>query len=73
MHQLAMSQTATTQTAIPETAMTQPAVPQNKPRYIDSEHYRQMLVKDGERRFSEWHAAYLNYQKEYLKDLAKRR
>jgi len=56
-----------------ETAMTQAAMTQTKPRYIGSEHYRQMLVKEGERRFREWHSAYLNYQKEYLKDLAKRR
>jgi len=44
-----------------------------KKRYIDSEHYRQMLVRDGERRFQEWHSAFLKYQQEFLKDLGKRR
>jgi hypothetical protein len=37
-------------------------------KYIDSETYRQMLVRDGERRFREWHTAFLNYQKEFLRD-----
>ncbi len=37
-------------------------------RYIDSERYRQMLVKDGERRFHEWHSSFLKYQKEFLQD-----
>jgi hypothetical protein len=36
-------------------------------RYIDSEHYRQMLVRDGERRFRSWHHAFLRYQQEFLK------
>ncbi len=38
-------------------------------RYLDSEHYRQMLVRDGERRFREWHTAFLRYQKQFLRDL----
>lgn len=39
---------------------------------LDSEHYRQMLVKDGERRFNEWHSEFLRFQKEFLKDRAQR-
>ncbi|NMF61387.1 hypothetical protein DP113_29865 [Brasilonema octagenarum UFV-E1] len=35
---------------------------------LDSEHYRQMLVRDGERRFSEWHGEFLRHQREFLKD-----
>ncbi|MEO1209307.1 MAG: hypothetical protein AAFX78_07170 [Cyanobacteria bacterium J06638_20] len=46
---------------------------QTKTHYIDSEHYRQMLVRDGDRRFREWHTAFLQYQKQYQQDLAKRR
>ncbi|MGB3495007.1 MAG: hypothetical protein WBA57_19915 [Elainellaceae cyanobacterium] len=42
----------------------------NKRKYIDSETYRRMLVKDGERRFHEWHTSFLNYQKQYQKDTA---
>jgi hypothetical protein len=42
-------------------------------RYIDSEQYRQMLVKDGERRFREWHTAFLSYQKEFLKQVQQSR
>lgn len=45
---------------------------QTKP-YIDSEHYRQMLVRDGERRFREWHTEFLNYQKQFLRDVEKSR
>lgn len=45
---------------------------QTKP-YIDSEHYRQMLVRDGERRFREWHTEFLNYQKQFLRDIEKSR
>lgn len=37
---------------------------QPKP-YLDSEHYRQMLVRDGERRFQEWHTAFLEHQKTF--------
>jgi hypothetical protein len=39
-------------------------------KYIDSERYRQMLVRDGERRFQEWHTAFLNYQKDFLNKTA---
>ncbi|MBR8839737.1 MAG: hypothetical protein DSM106950_38500 [Stigonema ocellatum SAG 48.90 = DSM 106950] len=35
---------------------------------LDSEHYRQMLVQDGESRFREWHGEFLRYQREFLKD-----
>lgn len=45
---------------------------QTKP-YIDSEHYRQMLVKDGERRFHEWHSAFLHHQKQFLQEIAQMR
>ena len=40
---------------------------------IPSERYRQMLVKDGDRRFQEWHAAFLKHQKEFLKQLQQTR
>ncbi len=33
------------------------------------EHYRQMLVRDGERRFQEWHGEFLRFKREFLKDL----
>lgn len=42
----------------------------NKGKYIDSETYRKMLVRDGERRFQEWHTSFLNYQKKYQKETA---
>jgi hypothetical protein len=32
----------------------------------DSERYRQMLVRDGDRRFKEWHVSFLNAQKQCL-------
>jgi len=41
--------------------------------YISSEKYRQMLVRDGDRRFQEWHSSFLDYQKAYLQDLNSRR
>ena len=40
---------------------------------IDSEHYRQMLVKDGERRYREWHTAFLRYQQKFLQEMAQTR
>lgn len=33
--------------------------------YIDSEHYRQMLVKDGERRYREWHTRLIQHQRKF--------
>jgi hypothetical protein len=42
-------------------------------KYIPSEEYRQMLVRDGDRRFQEWHKNFLNYQKSYLEDMGKRK
>ncbi|MEB3211529.1 MAG: hypothetical protein VKL39_09240 [Leptolyngbyaceae bacterium] len=45
----------------------------NTKKYIDSEHYRQMLVRDGERRFREWHTAYLNYQRDFINKTASTR
>ncbi len=38
--------------------------------YISSEKYRQMLVRDGDRRFQEWHTNYLQYQKKYQKEIS---
>ncbi|MBE9227625.1 hypothetical protein IQ264_19535 [Phormidium sp. LEGE 05292] len=35
---------------------------------LSSEHYRQMLVRDGDRRFCEWHGEYLRYQNQFLND-----
>ena len=46
-----------------------PNYPTNIPVHLlDSEHYRQMLVADGERRFREWHGEFLRYQNKFLKD-----
>ena len=39
----------------------------SKSQYISSEHYRQMLVRDGDRRFKDWHTKFLKYQKEFLR------
>lgn len=41
-----------------------------KKQFIPSEQYRQMLVRDGERRFREWHYNYLSYRKKYLKEIS---
>lgn len=30
-----------------------------------------MLVRDGERRFRQWHTAFLAYQKAFLADMAR--
>lgn len=38
------------------------------PELLSHEHYRQMLVKDGERRFKESHTEYLRHQNQFLKD-----
>lgn len=35
---------------------------------LSSEHYRQMLVRDGDRRFREWHGEYLRHQNQFLND-----
>lgn len=43
-----------------------------QPRYIDSEHYRQMLVRDGDRRFQEWHGSFLRYQRQFLQAMQSR-
>lgn len=40
---------------------------------ISSEAYRAMLVRDGERRFREWHTAFLDYQKTFLAEMAQQR
>lgn len=40
----------------------------NPVHWLSSEHYRQMLVRDGERRFKEWHGEFLRYQGDFLKD-----
>lgn len=39
---------------------------------LSSEHYRQMLVRDGERRFREWHTEFLRYQKQFQADRERR-
>jgi hypothetical protein len=49
------------------------ATPNSKPQYISSEAYRAMLVRDGERRFQDWHQAFLAYQQAYLQDMKQRR
>lgn len=41
--------------------------------YIPSEKYRQMLVRDGDRRFQEWHNIFLDYQLVYQEDMNKRK
>lgn len=38
------------------------------PHLLSSEHYRQMLVRDGQRRYQEWHGEFLRHQEEFLKD-----
>jgi hypothetical protein len=43
-----------------------------KKQFISSEKYRQMLVRDGERRFREWHNNYLKHQKQYLKEMSEK-
>jgi hypothetical protein len=43
------------------------------PRPTDSERYRQLLVRDGDRRFQEWHTAFVKYQKTFLKQLEQAR
>ncbi|VXD24119.1 hypothetical protein PL8927_790195 [Planktothrix serta PCC 8927] len=40
--------------------------------YIPSEQYRQMLVRDGDRRFKEWHDSFLNYQLVFLADMKRK-
>lgn len=42
-------------------------------KFIPSEKYRQMLVRDGDRRFQEWHNRFLSYQQAYLEDMNKRK
>lgn len=41
--------------------------------YVSSEKYRQMLVRDGDRRFKEWHDKFLKYQQLFLADMNKRK
>ncbi|MFQ3679931.1 MAG: dual specificity protein phosphatase family protein [Pseudanabaenaceae cyanobacterium] len=41
--------------------------------YIDSEHYRQQLVRDGEKRFREWHSRFLAYQQRFLLEMGLRK
>ncbi|AFZ42715.1 hypothetical protein PCC7418_0486 [Halothece sp. PCC 7418] len=45
----------------------------DKKQFIPSEKYRQMLVRDGERRFQEWHHNYINYRKQYLKEISEKK
>lgn len=37
--------------------------------FIPSEKYRQILVKDGQRRFQEWHSKFLAYQTKFLQEM----
>lgn len=37
-------------------------------QYVDSETYRKTLVRDGDRRFKEWHNSFLHYQKQFLQE-----
>lgn len=37
---------------------------------MNSEQYRQMLVRDGERRFREWHQSFLAYQQRFQQAMA---
>ncbi|WP_287526090.1 hypothetical protein [Okeania sp. SIO2C2] len=39
---------------------------------LNHEHYHQMLVRDGQRRFKEWRTEYLRYRQEFLKDQRRR-
>ena len=39
-------------------------------QYLSSEEYRAMLVKDGQRRFQEWHAAFLAHQKAFQQQMS---
>lgn len=38
------------------------------PEFLSHEHYRQMMVRDGQRSFQEWHGEYLRHQNEFLND-----
>ena len=40
------------------------------PQPLSSEQYRQRLVKDGDRRFQEWHQAYQGHCQAYRQTLA---
>ncbi|NUN65093.1 hypothetical protein HCU40_10085 [Pseudanabaena biceps] len=42
-------------------------------QYISSEKYRQMLVRDGDRRYQDWRNSFLSYQKAFLEDMNKRK
>ena len=44
-----------------------------KKQFIPSEKYRQMLVRDGERRFQEWHQNYSQYRQKYLQEISEKR
>ena len=39
------------------------------PELLSHEHYRQMLVRDGDRRFKEWHTEYLRHQNQFLNEM----
>ncbi len=40
---------------------------------MNSEQYRQMLVRDGDRRFREWHQSFLDYQQRFQQAMAAKR
>lgn len=46
---------------------------QNQAKPINSEAYRQMLVRDGERRHQEWQTAYRQHQQRYQQAIAQTR
>ena len=37
---------------------------------LSSEAYRQELVRDGQRRFAEWHQNFLDYQRQFLTEIS---
>ena len=38
------------------------------PEFLSHEHYRQMMGRDYQRRYAEWHGEYLRHQNEFLND-----
>lgn len=55
-----------------QSAMARPQITPTPPekRWMPSEEYRAMLVRDGERRFCEWHSRFLQYQQRFLAEMA---
>jgi hypothetical protein len=42
-------------------------------QHLTSEQYRQMLVRDGDRRFKEWHDRFLSYQRQFHREMRAKR